>query len=156
MNMSVPATPGVVPKCRHCGHDLTLKLISLGLSPVANDYVEPANYMKAEPFYPLEALVCRECRLVQTRDLLAASDIFRADYAYFSSHSTSWLDHASSYVDDMATRFNLDSSSRHVEIASNDGYLLQYSLKKQIKCLAIKPCEAVALPRAREETELRL
>jgi C-methyltransferase C-terminal domain/Putative zinc binding domain/Methyltransferase domain len=156
MSLSIPATPGVAPKCRHCGHNLTLKLISLGLSPVANDYVDPANYMKAEPFYPLEVLVCRECRLAQTRDLLAASDIFRADYAYFSSHSTSWLDHAKSYVDDVTTRFNLDASSRHVEIASNDGYLLQYSMKKGIKCLGIEPCESVALAAREKGIETRI
>jgi len=86
MDLNIPAAVAVTPKCRHCGHDLTLKLIDLGLSPVANDYVDPANYMKAEPFYPLETFVCRECRLAQTRDLLTASEIFRADYAYFSSH----------------------------------------------------------------------
>jgi SAM-dependent methyltransferase len=156
MNLSVPVAPGVAPKCRHCGQSLTLKLISLGLSPVANDYVEPANYMKAEPFYPLEAYVCRECRLVQTRDLLAASDIFRADYAYFSSHSTSWLDHAKSYVDYMAERFQLGADSRHVEIASNDGYLLQYSIAKKIKCLGIEPCESVALAAREKAIETRI
>ena len=156
MNISVPAIPGVVPKCRHCGDALTLKLISLGMSPVANDYVEPANYMKAEPFYPLEAFVCRDCRLVQTRDLLAASDIFRADYAYFSSHSTSWLDHASSYVDYVAARFGLGANSRHVEIASNDGYLLQYSMAKGINCLGIEPCESVALAAREKNIETRV
>src|SRR5690242_9353567 len=142
MNLSIAASTSVAPKCRRCDHDLKLQLINLGLSPVANDYVDPASYMKAEPFYPLEVFVCRECRLVQTRDLLAASDIFRADYAYFSSHSTSWLEHARSYVDYVATRFDLQAGSRHVEIASNDGYLLQYSLKRGIKCLGVEPCES--------------
>jgi hypothetical protein len=156
MNKSILATPGVTPKCRHCDHDLTLKLISLGLSPVANDYVEPADYMKAEPFYPLEAFVCSECRLVQTRDLLAASDIFRADYAYFSSHSSSWLDHAKTYVEYMSTRFGLGRESRHVEIASNDGYLLQYSISKGIKCLGIEPCESVALAARKVGVETRI
>ncbi len=156
MKIGFPAAHGVAPKCRHCGQELTLKLIDLGLSPVANDYVDPENYTKAEPFYPLEALVCRECRLVQTRDLLAASDIFRADYAYFSSHSTSWLEHASSYVDDMVKRFGLGSGSRHVEIASNDGYLLQYSLGKQIKCLGIEPCESVAVAARKKGIETRI
>lgn len=156
MNLSIPATTGVAPKCRHCGESLSLKLISLGMSPVANDYVEPENYMKAEPFYPLEAFVCRDCRLVQTRDLLAASDIFRADYAYFSSHSTSWLDHASTYVDYVAARFGLGANSRHVEIASNDGYLLQYSKAKGIKCLGIEPCESVALAARKKDIETRI
>jgi SAM-dependent methyltransferase len=156
MNISIPVTPGVAPKCRHCGHDLTLKLISLGLSPVANDYVEPAAYMKAEPFYPLEAFVCSECRLVQTRDLLAASDIFRADYAYFSSHSSSWLEHASTYVNYMSERFQLGANSRHVEIASNDGYLLQYSIAKGIDCLGIEPCESVAVAARKKGIETRI
>src|ERR1700759_3128041 len=156
MNLSIPTTPGIVPKCRHCGHELTLKLIDLGLSPVANDYVDPENYTKAEPFYPLEALVCRECRLAQTRDLLAASDIFRADYAYFSSHSTSWLEHAHAYVEDMARRFKLGPASRHVEIASNDGYLLQYSIKKGISCLGVEPCESVAFAARAKGIETRV
>ncbi|WP_410708167.1 methyltransferase domain-containing protein [Bradyrhizobium sp. BWA-3-5] len=156
MNKSIPATSGVTPKCRHCAHDLTRKLINLGLSPVANDYVEPAGYMKAEPFYPLEVFVCSECRLVQTRDLLLASDIFRADYAYFSSHSSSWLEHARTYVDYVSTRFGLGTNSRHVEIASNDGYLLQYSLSKGINCLGIEPCESVALAARKAGIETRI
>jgi hypothetical protein len=145
MDHSLASTPFVVPRCRHCQAELTLMLADLGISPVANDYVDPASYAKSEPFYPLEALVCRECRLVQTRDILAAEDIFRADYAYFSSHSTSWLDHAKVYVEAMAARFNLTPASRHVELASNDGYLLQYSVAKKIQCLGIEPCESVAL-----------
>lgn len=156
MDFKMPSNVGLVPKCRHCGHDLTLKLIDLGLSPVANDYVDSASYMHSEPFYPLEALVCRECRLVQTRDLLKASDIFRADYAYFSSHSTSWLDHAQKYVDAMTERFKLGVHSRHVELASNDGYLLQYSLKKGIKCLGVEPCESVALAAREKGIETRV
>ncbi len=133
------------PNCRHCGSALTLTLVDLGLSPVANDYVDPENASKAEPFYPLKALVCRNCRLVQTSDMLAAGDIFRADYAYFSSHSSSWLNHARTYVEDMTARFGLGAASRHVEIASNDGYLLQYSIAKGINCLGVEPCESVAL-----------
>jgi hypothetical protein len=156
MDLNIPLAVDLMPRCRHCGHDLTLKLIDLGLSPVANDYVDPANYMKAEPFYPLETFVCRECRLAQTRDLLAASEIFRADYAYFSSHSTSWLEHARSYVDDMVARFKLGAASRHVEIASNDGYLLQYSIKKGVTCLGIEPCESVALAARGKGIETRI
>src|SRR3984893_18357197 len=145
MNLNLSPILGAASNCRHCGSKLTLTLVDLGLSPVANDYVDPADCSKAEPFYPLEALVCRNCRLVQTRDMLAAGDIFRADYAYFSSHSSSWLNHARTYVEDMTTRFGLTAASRHVEIASNDGYLLQYSMAKGIKCLGIEPCESVAL-----------
>ena len=145
MHLNLPPVLGAAPKCRHCGSKLGLTLANLGLSPVANDYVDPANYARAEPFYPLEALVCRECRLAQTCYMLAAEDIFRADYAYFSSHSSSWLDHAKTYVEDMARRFGLTPASRHVELASNDGYLLQYSMAKGIQCLGIEPCESVAL-----------
>jgi SAM-dependent methyltransferase len=94
--------------------------------------------------------------LTQTRDLLAASDIFRADYAYFSSHSSSWLAHAKSYVDSVVERFGLDPSSRHVEIASNDGYLLQYSIARGIKCLGIEPCESVALAARSKGVETRI
>jgi hypothetical protein len=145
MSQNLPSIPSDASYCRHCGSRLTLTLVNLGLSPVANDYVSPADRAKAEPFYPLEALVCRNCRLVQTSDKLAAGDLFRADYAYFSSHSTSWLDHAHTYVEDMATRFELTPASCHIEVASNDGYLLQYSMAKGIKCLGIEPCESVAL-----------
>jgi len=145
--MSLNLSPILVAasNCRHCGSKLTLTLVDLGLSPVANDYVDPADCAKAEPFYPLKALVCRNCRLVQTCDMLAARDIFRADYAYFSSHSSSWLNHARTYVEDVTARFGLTAASRHVEVASNDGYLLQYSMAKGIECLGIEPCESVAL-----------
>ena len=71
--LSLSTGRDIAPKCRHCGTELSLKLIDLGMSPVANDYVDPENYNRAEPFYPLEAFVCRECRLVQTRDLLAGA-----------------------------------------------------------------------------------
>jgi hypothetical protein len=156
MSTSLSAIDGIVSKCRHCGSALTLTLADLGLSPIANDYVDPVNYTKAEPFYPLQVLVCRSCRLAQTRDMLAASDIFRADYAYFSSHSSSWLKHAQIYVDDMVTRFGLTEASRHVEIASNDGYLLQYSMAKGIKCLGVEPCESVALAGRQKGIETRI
>ena len=145
MSLNLSPIPGAASKCRHCGSTLTLTLANLGLSPVANNYIDASDCGKAEPFYPLEALVCRNCRLVQTCDMLAACDIFRADYAYFSSNSSSWLKHAKTYVEDMAMRFGLTASSRHVEIASNDGYLLQYSKAKGIRCLGIEPCESVAL-----------
>ncbi|VIO72018.1 class I SAM-dependent methyltransferase [Bradyrhizobium ivorense] len=145
MNLNLPTVVGTEPKCRHCRSKLTLTLVDLGLSPVANDYVDPADCAKAEPFYPLKVLVCRNCRLVQTLDLLAADKIFRADYAYFSSNSSSWLNHAQTYVEDVTRRFGLAAASRHVEIASNDGYLLQYSMAKGIKCLGVEPCESVAL-----------
>jgi len=126
-------------------------MADLGLSPVANDYVDPAKYQAGEPFYPLEAYVCRSCRLVQTQDVLKADEIFRADYAYFSSHSTSWLEHAKTYVDGMVERFGLKPERHHmIEVASNDGYLLQFAKARGIRALGIEPCESVALA-AREK-----
>jgi hypothetical protein len=155
MNVARSAIDCAPPVCRHCGSALTLTLADLGLSPVANDYVDPDDYLKPEPIYPLEALVCRDCRLVQTRDVMPAASIFRDDYAYFSSHSTSWLNHARTYVEAMMQRFDLGPSSRHVEIASNDGYLLQYSQAKGIRCLGIEPCESVALAAREKRIETR-
>jgi hypothetical protein len=119
-------------------------LADLGASPVANDYVPAGEAGGMEPFYPLEVLVCTECRLVQTRDLLSDSDLFRADYAYFSSHSDSWLDHARRYVDGAIGRLGLNVTSQVVEVASNDGYLLQYFQQAGVPCLGIEPCRSVA------------
>lgn len=132
------------PPCRHCGAPLTLTMADLGLSPVANDLIDPERAAAMEPFYPLEALVCSDCRLVQTRDFFAGDDIFREDYVYFSSFSTSWLDHAKRYVDAQVERFALGPDATVVEIASNDGYLLQFVREKGIRCLGIEPCRSVA------------
>ena len=131
-------------RCRHCGTELSLVLANLGLSPIANDYVPVERLAYAEPFYPLETRVCQRCRLVQTVDVRRADEIFRSDYAYFSSQSTTWLKHAETYVHDMVRRFGFDRTSRVIEIASNDGYLLQYALDRGMKCLGIEPCESVA------------
>lgn len=156
MAFAAPSVLGTPPKCRHCGSSLSLTLVDLGLSPVANDYVDPEHYNKPELFYPLEVRVCGDCRLVQATHSLAANEIFRADYAYFSSHSSSWLNHAKTYVDAMITRFDLTETSRHIEIASNDGYLLQYSMANGIKCLGIEPCESVALACREKGIETRM
>lgn len=132
------------PSCRHCGSDLTLIMADLGMSPIANDYVDPARHAGMEPFYPLEVFVCRACRLAQTRDVLRAESIFREDYAYFSSHSTSWVEHARRYVETMTARLSLGPHSCVVELASNDGYLLQFVKAAGIKCVGVEPCESVA------------
>jgi SAM-dependent methyltransferase len=129
---------------------------NLGLTPVANDYVDADRYREAEPFYPLEARVCRSCRLVQTVDVRRADEIFRADYAYFSSHSTTWLDHAKTYVDAMIDRFGLGSESRIIEVASNDGYLLQFAQGRGLKCLGIEPSQSVALAARGKGIETRI
>ena len=133
-----------VPSCRHCHAPLKVTLADLGMSPVANDYVNPAQHAAMEPFYPLEVLVCSTCRLAQTRDVLGAGAVFRDDYAYFSSHSTSWLDHARAFVEQSRARFGLTSNSLVVEIASNDGYLLQYVRAYGIGAIGIEPCKSVA------------
>ena len=133
-----------VPNCRHCHAPLTITLADLGMSPVANDYLMPAQHASMEPFYPLEVLVCSSCRLAQTRDLLGAGAMFREDYAYFSSHSTSWLDHARRYVEAQRIRFDLSSNNLVVEVASNDGYLLQYVRDFGINAVGIEPCKSVA------------
>lgn len=131
--------------CRHCGAELSLVLADLGASPVANDYIDPATWGGMEPFYPLKVCVCSSCRLAQTIDLIDTEALFRADYAYFSSHSTTWLAHARDYVDATVRRFRLGGESLVVELASNDGYLLQYVRKAGIPCLGVEPCESVAL-----------
>jgi hypothetical protein len=119
-------------------------LADLGLTPIANNLIETEALWSAEPFYPLVAMVCSSCRLVQTVHDLAASEIFSPDYVYFSSHSTTWLDHAQRYVGEMIERFRFGSGSKVVEIASNDGYLLQFAKEKGLNCLGIEPCESVA------------
>jgi SAM-dependent methyltransferase len=130
--------------CRHCGTPLELVFADLGATPVSNDYLSVKQRFGAEPYYPLRAFVCRQCRLVQLEDFRRADDLFRADYAYFSSVSTSWVDHARRYARAMTERFALTAASRVVEIASNDGYLLQFFKKDGVPILGIEPCRSVA------------
>ncbi|MEO0773960.1 MAG: SAM-dependent methyltransferase, partial [Pseudomonadota bacterium] len=111
--------------CRHCGEPLTLEFADLGATPVSNDYLDDVQVKSGEMFYPLRAFVCQKCRLVQLQDFVASEDMFREDYAYFSSFSTTWLAHAEAYSKRMSARFGLGAESKVVEIASNDGYLLQ-------------------------------
>jgi SAM-dependent methyltransferase len=114
------------------------------MSPIANDYVAVDKANAMEPFYPLRVFVCSSCWLVQLPAVQAADDIFRDDYAYFSSVSQSWLDHARNYVDLVSDRFRLGPDSFVVEVASNDGYLLQYFRNKKVPVLGIEPCASVA------------
>lgn len=131
--------------CRSCAAPVTLELVDLGNLPIANALIEPEDASKDDPVFPLRVLVCQHCRLVQTQDVLDPKDLFRPNYTYFSSHSSSWLGHARAYVADMIARFGLKPGAMHVEIASNDGYLLQYSRAAGLDCLGIEPCESVAL-----------
>jgi SAM-dependent methyltransferase len=118
-------------------------MADLGMSPLSNSYLSPADLDGMEPFYPLAALVCERCLLVQLPAYETPSHIF-ADYAYFSSYSTSWLAHCARYVDEVVPALGLDSRSRVVEIASNDGYLLQYFVRRGIPVCGVEPAANVA------------
>lgn len=131
-------------KCRHCDTELTLPLIDLGSSPPSNAYLTTRTLKAPEKWFPLKVLVCNNCWLVQTEDFADVHELFDADYAYFSSFSSSWLTHAERYVTQMAERFCLNSQSLVVEVAANDGYLLQYVQQKNIPCLGIEPTNSTA------------
>lgn len=113
------------------------------MSPLCEDFLPEDRLDTMEPFYPLHAWVCHKCFLVQVNDYVSADHIFE-EYAYFSSFSTTWLQHAQSYVTAMTERLKLDDSSFVVELASNDGYLLQYFVERQVPCLGIEPAKNVA------------
>jgi len=127
------------PPCRFCGAPLEHVFADLGMSPVANDNVKPEHANAMEPFYPLCALVCSECLLVQLAPYETPKPIFGDDYAYFSSYSSSWLEHSRRYTEQMIERLGLDGSSQVIELASNDGYLLQYFKQAGVPVLGIEP-----------------
>ncbi len=129
--------------CRFCGAAVEAVFADLGMSPLANSYLPPEAANSMEPFYPLRALVCDECFLVQLEEFQTPERIF-SDYAYFSSYSSSWLDHSRRYSEQMIARLGLGDSSHVVEIASNDGYLLQFFHERQIPVLGIEPAANVA------------
>jgi 2-polyprenyl-3-methyl-5-hydroxy-6-metoxy-1,4-benzoquinol methylase len=131
-------------KCRHCQTEMKLPLIDLGTSPPSNAYLTKEALQKPEKYFPLRVLVCETCWLVQTEDYAEASELFSPDYAYFSSFSDSWLNHSENYVSQMADRFQLNGQSMVVEVAANDGYLLQYVKKKNIPCYGIEPTRSTA------------
>lgn len=129
--------------CRFCGVPLTRTFIDLGMSPLCQSVLEPTQLNEAETFFPLHVFVCESCRLVQLQQYVVPDQIF-SEYAYFSSFSDSMLAHAQNYVDAMLARHKLDQSSKVVEVASNDGYLLQYFVKRGIPVLGIEPAANVA------------
>ena len=131
-------------KCRHCGSELQLPFIDLGTAPPSNAYVTREQLHQPERWYPLRVSVCETCWLVQTEDYVGAGDLFTDDYAYFSSVSTTWLRHARDYVDAMCDRLRLGPESLVVEIAANDGYLLQYVQQRGIPCYGIEPTKSTA------------
>jgi|EndMetStandDraft_9_1072997.scaffolds.fasta_scaffold07131_2 SAM-dependent methyltransferase len=129
--------------CRFCSAPLERVFIDLGMSPLANSYLRNEKAKQDERFFPLRAYVCGECFLVQLEEWEAPENIF-GDYAYFSSYSDSWLQHAKSYVTRVIERFALGANSKVVEIASNDGYLLQYFVEADVPVLGIEPAQNVA------------
>ncbi|WP_349437162.1 class I SAM-dependent methyltransferase [Pararhizobium sp. A13] len=131
-------------RCRHCGSTHMVPFLDLGTAPPSNSYVDPAKRHIPELWYPLIIRCCRECRLVQTEDFADRETFFSSSYAYFSSFSTSWLNHAKQYVTEMQARFGLTEASHIVEVAANDGYLLQYAKERGIGCLGIEPTASTA------------
>jgi 2-polyprenyl-3-methyl-5-hydroxy-6-metoxy-1,4-benzoquinol methylase len=131
-------------KCRHCHAELKLPFIDLATAPPSNSYLTSAQMSDAEKWYPLRVYTCTGCWLVQTEDYAHFEELFSPDYAYFSSFSTSWLTHAERYVADVAERFGLGNTSHVIEVASNDGYLLQYVKQRGIPCLGIEPTHSTA------------
>ncbi|MDB4902481.1 MAG: class SAM-dependent methyltransferase [Mucilaginibacter sp.] len=125
--------------CRFCKNTLTHEFVDLGFSPPSNSYLKASDLNKPETFFPLRIMVCEKCFLVQIDEFAKHDDIFNADYAYFSSFSTSWLAHAKAYTVMMIKRFGFNSQSQVIEIASNDGYLLQYFKEQGIPVLGIEP-----------------
>lgn len=130
--------------CRFCHADLTHTFIDLGVSPLANSFIKEKELNRMEPFYPLHTYVCHHCFLVQLEEFEAPEHIFK-DYVYFSSFSDSWLAHAKNYVDAILQRFDMNTHSKVIEIASNDGYLLQYFKEKKIPVLGVEPAANVAV-----------
>lgn len=131
------------PECRFCQTPLTHVLCNLGLSPLSNSYVKFENVHLGEKFYPLKVWVCDKCLLAQLESFESPDAIF-SDYLYFSSFSTSWVEHARRYADMMTERFGFDGNSQVIEIASNDGYLLQHFKAKGIPVLGVEPAANVA------------
>lgn len=131
-------------KCRHCRVALKFELIDLGSAPPSNAYLTNITIRRPEKYFPLRVLVCENCWLVQAEDYSRAAELFNDEYAYFSSFSDAWLEHSKQYVDHVVDRFGLTIDSFVIEVASNDGYLLQYFKERKIPCLGIEPTASTA------------
>ncbi len=130
--------------CRHCGKVVSHVFLDLGFAPPSNAYLSAADLTRPETHFPLKLFVCDDCWLVQTEDHTRADELFRSDYAYFSSTSTGWLAHAKLYAEEMTRRLELGPTSHVIEVASNDGYLLKNFLGAGVPCLGIEPTASTA------------
>lgn len=143
--------------CRSCGAPLTTVVVDLGMTPISNAFIRADRSSFSERFYPLKSFVCDSCWLVQLEDFETPETHFHGDYVYFSSFSDSWLAHARHFVERAVGRFGLSGTSRVIEVASNDGYLLQYFVAKGIPCLGVDPaanCAKAAWDLRRVPTEV--
>jgi 2-polyprenyl-3-methyl-5-hydroxy-6-metoxy-1,4-benzoquinol methylase len=138
---AVPSS--AIAVCRHCAAPLTHTFVDLGMSPLCESFLKAEQLNEMEPFYPLHVWICGQCLLVQLQEYVQPANIFN-DYAYFSSFSDSWLAHAKKYASTMIDRLGLTGESQVVEVASNDGYLLQYFVERGIPALGIEPAANVA------------
>ena len=130
--------------CRHCGTPLTHTFLDLGFAPPSNAYLTADDLTRPEKYYPLKIKVCDHCWLVQTEDYAQADELFSPDYAYFSSTSIGWLEHAARYAEQMTQQLGLNKDSLVIEVASNDGYLLKNFVAAGIPCLGIEPTASTA------------
>jgi hypothetical protein len=130
--------------CRHCHHPLKYVFLDLGFAPPSNAYLSKDALQRPETYIPLKLFVCDNCWLVQTEDYAAADTLFSSDYAYFSSVSLGWLEHAKRYTNMIISRLELDANSFVIEVASNDGYLLRNFVSSGIPCLGIEPTDSTA------------
>ena len=142
LRMGKPSSPDRA-FCRFCGSLLRHTFVDLGMSPLCESYLSVDHLNRMEPFYPLHVYVCERCFLVQLEEYVNPQDIF-TEYAYFSSYSDTWLQHAKAYTELMVERFNIGRHSQVIELASNDGYLLQYFVEREIPALGIEPAANVA------------
>jgi SAM-dependent methyltransferase len=141
---AIDTTTTTLPACRLCGEGLRRTFVDLGMSPLCESFLAPEELNRMEPFYPLHVRICEGCLLVQLETYVPAEEIFGGDYAYFSAYSDSWVEHARVYAEQMTERLGLSGDSLVVELASNDGYLLQHFVRRGIPALGIDPARNVA------------
>jgi SAM-dependent methyltransferase len=131
-------------KCRHCFSEVTLELVDLGCAPPSNAYLSRDDLHRPEQYYPLRVLVCEKCWLAQTEDFTSSPELFNSEYAYFSGYSTTWQKHCERLVDGITERFRVTPENHVIEVASNDGCLLQFVKQRHIPCTGIEPTASTA------------